>query len=470
MVGGNKEKVDRLVTLCAEASPDSVLIYAATRKNTERYAQALHEAGVSVGTYHAGMSEEARSATQEAFMADELRAIVATNAFGMGVDKADIRRVVHADIPRSLEAYYQEAGRAGRDGLSADCILLFNHGDVRLQDFLIDASFPSAELLRSLWIELRGHPRSDLGALANANLPGSPHESTLRSALHILGRHGFLSEEAGLYSATKPEQLHGEFPEFDPEAPSRRGDVERSKLRQMTDYAYATACRHQFILDYFGDPDEADSCSSCDNCLGEGASQPLSDTELESALKLLDVVGALGGRFGRKRIVSIANGSDSDERFYGLPERGSLKGHTQKSLLDLLRSLEGARYLKQDRGEYPTIALTATGKAVTRGKSILDPDSLRLSSPPKTRRPTASRPDLPRQDIDQGLARRLAELRTRLAQERSVPAYVIFSNRTLDELSRRKPDTLAELATIHGIGPARIDSLGDEILDVIRES
>src|SRR4029077_12426905 len=108
--------------------------------------------------YHAGLENKVRTTAQDAYMAGQLDAIVATNAFGMGVDKSDIRVVIHADIPRSPEAYYQEAGRGGRDGKPTRCVLLFTHGDIRLQEFLIDASSPSAELLRGLWKVLQAQP------------------------------------------------------------------------------------------------------------------------------------------------------------------------------------------------------------------------------------------------------------------------------------------------------------------------
>ena len=135
------------------------LVYAATRKNAEKYAEALQAAGMRARVYHAGLDGRARERAQDAFMAGKLDVLVATNAFGMGVDKRDIRLVVHADIPRSPEAYYQEAGRAGRDGKPTRCVLLFNHGDVRLAEFLIDASFPAAEMMRELWKLLRDEPR-----------------------------------------------------------------------------------------------------------------------------------------------------------------------------------------------------------------------------------------------------------------------------------------------------------------------
>ena len=208
--GGAADKCERLVEKVRERAGGVALVYAATRKNAERYGEALQSAGMSVGVYHAGLEDRDREAAQDAFMAGKLDVIVATNAFGMGVDKANIRLVIHADLPRSPEAYYQEAGRGGRDGEPTGCLLLFNHADKRLQEFLIDASIPTAEVLRGVWKVLRDDPQLGIhmGRLRYglASLLGDkpPHESTVRSAVRILTRHGFLREADGFLAATRP--------------------------------------------------------------------------------------------------------------------------------------------------------------------------------------------------------------------------------------------------------------------------
>ena len=189
------------------------LVYAATRKNAEAYAQALKKAGMRARVYHAGLENGVREKAQDVFMAGQLDVIVATNAFGMGVDKSDIRLVVHADIPRSPEAYYQEAGRGGRDGKPTRCVLLFNHGDIRLQEFLIDASYPSAELLRGMW-KLLARPararhadarrRTSSRRKLKPHLPGSPSNAAIGAALRILERHGMLGATTTRLAALRP--------------------------------------------------------------------------------------------------------------------------------------------------------------------------------------------------------------------------------------------------------------------------
>ena len=383
-VGGGDDKPDKLVELVRTRDGGVALVYAATRKNAEKYAAALKAAGMRTRVYHAGLDGTVRERAQDVFMSGQLDVIVATNAFGMGVDKSDIRLVVHADIPRSPEAYYQEAGRGGRDGKPTRCVLLLNHSDIKLQEFLIDASYPSAELLRGIWKLLRDRP--DLGKLTahddelearlKINLSGSAGEikgAMLSSALRILERHGMLRRDDELLAATRPEP--GSYPPLDVESMARRADVERSKLRTMIEYAYYPKCRRQFVLEYFGDQDwndRARKCGACDTCEaiahGRSVTTALSGSEVTAIRGLLALVGALNGRFGRMRIVKLAVGSDEDARFEELPERNCLRGWRERPALDLLRALEGAALIEASRGEYPTITITRRGELAAIGK------------------------------------------------------------------------------------------------------
>ncbi len=274
-VGGAADKRAGMTALVRARGSGSALVYAATRKNAEAYADTLTGAGVRARFYHAGMDDGERSEVQDRFMADRLDAVVATNAFGMGIDKPDVRLVVHADLPRSPEAYYQEAGRAGRDGGIADCALLFNYSDVRVQEFLIEASNPDPDMMRALWKLLRGRPRRfDPDALRD-HLPDRPHPSAIESAARILLRHGLLRGDGDVMSASRPEELGGDYPTLDTAAQERRASVERSKLRAMVSYAYDEACRHRFLLAYFGDQSaRAQACGACDLCL-RAAGRPL---------------------------------------------------------------------------------------------------------------------------------------------------------------------------------------------------
>lgn len=398
-VGGGDDKSDTLVERIRTRDGGVALVYAATRKNAEKYASALKTAGMRTRVYHAGLGGDVRERAQDVFMAGKLDVIVATNAFGMGVDKSDIRLVVHADIPRSPEAYYQEAGRGGRDGKPTRCVLLFNHSDIKLQEFLIDASYPSAEVLRGVWKLLRDRPQlgrlathdDELEARLRGQLGGDVNGATMGAALRILERHGMLRREDDQLMAARPEP--GVFPPLDVESLGRRAEVERGKLRTMVEYAYYPRCRRQFVLEYFGDQDWRDRdrrCGACDTCEalahGRPSAMQMSPAELTAIRGVLGLIGALHGRFGRMRVVKLAVGSDDDTRFDDLPGRGCLRGWRERAALDLLRALEGAGLIEASRGEYPTIALTRRGDQVAAGKVEAGQLDVQMPSPGKKAR------------------------------------------------------------------------------------
>jgi ATP-dependent DNA helicase RecQ len=321
----------------------------------------------------------------------------------MGVDKSDIRLVVHADIPRSPEAYYQEAGRGGRDGKPTRCVLLFNHSDIKLQEFLIEASYPSAELLRGIWKLLRDRPElgkltaydDELEARLKAQLGGDIKNATLGAALRILERHGMLRRDDERIAATRPDP-GSSYPPLDVESLARRAEVERSKLRTMVAYAYHPKCRRQFVLEYFGDQDWNDRerrCGACDTCEaiahGRSVTPVLSGAERAAIRGVLQLVGTLSGRFGRMRVVKLAVGSDDDPRFDELAERGCLRGWRERPALDLLRALEGAGLIEASRGEYPTITITRRGELAAIGK--LELGDLGVHMPTVTKSPRRPR-------------------------------------------------------------------------------
>ncbi len=398
--GGAADKAQKLVELVRMREGGVALVYAATRKNAELHAATLKQAGMRARVYHAGLEDTVRERAQDVFMAGQLDVIVATNAFGMGVDKSDIRLVVHADIPRSPEAYYQEAGRGGRDGKPTKAVLLFNHGDIRLQEFLIEASSPSAEVLRGLWKALRDQPELGTGAAEEVEaklkkqLGGDVSNAAIGTAIRMLERHGMLRRDRSINAAgeqivaSRPDPGSG-FPTLDVEGLKRRADTERAKLRTMVEYAYYPRCRRQFVLEYFGDEDWSDrgrTCGACDTCeaIAHGLPTGLSAPEAEAIRKVLALVGTLHGRFGRTRVAAIATGSEEDSRFDEIPERGALRGWTPRQVMDLLRVLEGAGLCEASRGEYPTISTTRRGDLVAIGQ--LDPAELGLHMPTVVKR------------------------------------------------------------------------------------
>jgi ATP-dependent DNA helicase RecQ len=288
------------------------------------------------------------------------------------------------------------------------------------------------------------------------------------SAIRILLRHGLLRDDMGVLSATRPP---AGAPSFDPHALERRAEVERSKLRKMVEYAYHPRCRRQFILSYFGDDDwisRDQRCDGCDNCRGVGQAQPLSEEQQWHVRGILAVVTALKGRFGRTKLAAVANGTDDDHRLYELEERGILRGQSSRYLMDLMRSLDGAGLLETSSGEYPTISITRAGKDVLAGTRDLDAVSVLVPGrKPKRSRSRKKKPVVVAENLDSELVERLRTTRSRLASEKNVPAYVIFSNRTLEEIAVVRPTTRDELMTCHGIGASRLEAYGDDILAAI---
>jgi ATP-dependent DNA helicase RecQ len=455
---GKKDKERRLIELVRTRPRGTALVYAATRKNTERYASAIGEAGMRTAAYHAGLADAEREAVQEAFMAGELDAIVATNAFGMGVDKADIRLVAHADMPRSPEAYYQEAGRGGRDGAPADCVLLFQQGDVRLQQYLIDSSYPSPEVLRGTWKLLRDHPEiGGSNEVIAKNLPGEPTPQQVRSAIRVLARHGFLTSEGNRWIAVTPDQLPGEFPELDPEALAARRNIEIAKLRRMTGYAYGSSCRHRFLLGYFGDPEQPRECRACDNCLDRGRTREATEAERAAMRGLLHTIARRSGRLGRKKIADITR--EASER----GDFGPLAVFTANQLMDLIDALEGAGLVSTSPGHYPTLAITGAGREAVDG-ALPDVRVMVAAKTTSSKRAVSAAAQVALEGPE---AERLQNLRRRLARERAVPPYVIYNNRTIAAIVRAAPRTLEELARVPGIGPAKLTSYGEAILEAL---
>ncbi len=270
-VADEREKLAHLAAIAAGGGAG--IVYAATRKHCERLARQLSAQGCAARAYHAGLSDARRAETQDLFARAADQVIVATNAFGMGVDKADVRFVVHADIPRSVEAYYQEIGRAGRDGLPARATLLFNHSNVFLQESLIAVSHPSATVVSSVWEVLRREDRVQLGVASIAARVGA-NELEVSAALRLLERAGHLarsrrdprSAPGGRWIRVLDRGLAVTELRIDMESVRRRLFQERLLLRRITAYAYTRACRWRFLLGYFGAPTERE-CGRCDACV-----------------------------------------------------------------------------------------------------------------------------------------------------------------------------------------------------------
>jgi len=264
-VANEAEKYARLNALISEHKTG--IVYCSTRKRVEAVAETLQLANISSILYHGGMNDEEREKAQNEFMQGRRDIVVATNAFGMGIDRADIRFVVHFDVPGSVEAYYQEAGRAGRDGEAATCELLFNHADTRVQEFFIEGSNPPLEFIAQTYEMLRREADSknelqiSLKEMA-LRLGDERSDMMIGSSLHVLDREGYVDrfdipgKRVRGTRVLQPE-VRGHQLKLDAAKLREKERRDRAKLKMMIDFAYARECRQQAILRYFGEPDPA---------------------------------------------------------------------------------------------------------------------------------------------------------------------------------------------------------------------
>ncbi|HEX5706420.1 MAG TPA: RecQ family ATP-dependent DNA helicase [Pyrinomonadaceae bacterium] len=275
-----REKIARIKGLANACEGGSGIIYTSTRKSVEQITRKLSDAKLSVIGYHAGMTDDERVRAQDDFMSGRTQMIVATNAFGMGIDKPDIRFVAHYHLPGSIEAYYQEIGRAGRDRLPSTCVLLFNYADKRTQDYFIEGSYPPPETIARVYEALvaTGQKRIDLSARELAQRAGLRNDMAVYSSLVVLEKAGHIERTASEGRARGVVMLD-ERPvqnlRIRPQELARRAALEQRKLREMISFCYTERCYRAFILDYFGDRSHPAHCGKCGNCLasaeGEGA-------------------------------------------------------------------------------------------------------------------------------------------------------------------------------------------------------
>lgn len=481
------EKLSRIAEAIRELKTG--IIYCATRKNVEKVTLVLGEQGLTCVAYHGGMSDERRTKAQAQFMTGQCNVAVATNAFGMGIDRPDLRFVIHYDIPGSIEAYYQEAGRAGRDGEPARCGLLFNYADVKTQEFFIEGSNPTREIIASLHHELlrlcgQGAIEMPITEIAQA-IPESTNEMAVGSSLFLLQRAGFIRREYRTGSRTYTTKLVEPVKTLDQlQIDFTRLDAKRerdfAKLRKMLAYVDTNACRHHFILKYFEDTEASEQCNACDNCLSRTKVAVRVPTDKEALVirKALSCVARVKGRFGRGRIAQVLVGSRSKEVLDAGLDRLSTYALLSDSGTDyvwsLLNALIQAGCITVGSGQYATISLSQLGGEVMRGTKNI---SLVMPAPaaPKATK-IAKVKSVPAVDLSEERPgdRRLFEAlrkwrRDKAAAMGNVPGYLIYTDRTLQDLASHMPRTETELLEVRGIGPAKARQFGAETLALIQE-
>lgn len=473
------------------------IVYCSTRKKVEEVSEILDEWRVRAIAYHGGMDERGREDAQNAFLSREVGVAVATNAFGMGIDRADVRFVVHYDVPGSIEAYYQEAGRAGRDGEPSYCELFFNYADTKTQDFFIEGSNPSYETIRDVYQALLNRANEEhevqLSIDDIASVAGVKNGMAVGSALSVLGRQGWVErfdipgKRIRGTRLLKPQMLARDL-NLDRNAIVEKDRRDRSKLKAMVEMCYASSkCRQQMILEYFGEGDGG-QCGSCDVCLRGGVKgtgvRVGTPGEVEVLRKALSGVarmcrrGADQGwepRFGKGKIIAMLAGSRSREVLdAGLDELstyGLLKELGNAGLHELFKGMERLRLVETvTDGDYPLMRITEEGVKVMKVGGAIKmvwPEQGGVKSMLKVDE-EESGVVAKELGFDEHLFEALKKKRMEIAQREGVPAYMIFSNKTLEFLTRLKPKTMADGVKIRGIGEAKAGKYLGEFLEVIQ--
>ena len=465
------------------------IVYCATRKRVDEVAEMLHDWGVSCIAYHGGMSDDKREKTQNIFIKKEADVAVATNAFGMGIDRSDVRFVIHFEIPGSVEAYYQEAGRAGRDGEAAMCELLFNYADTRTQEFFIEGVNPSYANICNVYQHLQNHANADFEVHETLDQikQGADVKNGMAvgSAIGALMRHGLVErfDVAGSRAKgtrlLKPEVLTSMIG-IDRAALEEKERRDSSKLGAMVELCYARVCRQQWIMEYFGEADAA-VCGSCDVCrskFGNNANEG-SDAEILIMRKALSGVARMSrkvggkwqGRFGRGRIVQMLVGSKSQEvkknRLETLSTYGLLKKEGTAYLNELFHAMHDAGLIFTQKGEYPLVSIAPRGELVMLGKTTC---SLVWPNSSKNKIIEESDEALVLEEVgfDPALYERLSQVRFEIAKSENIPAYAVFPNKTLEAFTRLRPKSMKAGRTIRGVGEAKADQYLAQFIAVIQ--
>ena len=394
-----RRKPAAIIELVQQRRDKSGIVYCSTRKNVEEVCQRLQEAGIRATRYHAGLSDRERQENQEDFLYDRSTVMVATNAFGMGIDKSNVGYVIHYNMPQSLESYYQEAGRAGRDGAEAECLLLFSAGDVETAKYLIS------------------HPTG----------------------------------------------------EADPETRQQQFLLDMQRLDAMVGYCKTTSCLRGYILDYFGQA-HGQRCGNCGNCDTEMTEEDITQPAKDILGCVQEMELRLGFNLGLTSVVRVLLGSREkrilDMGLNRLELYGAGRALGREKLQAMAENLEAQGYLRKDPNHGGVFLTEEAQGVLTEGKTV----SMLVRQDGAS--PLSDGNEGRNEGQNQGKADTvlfeiLRNLRAGLARREGVPAYIVFSNATLEDMARKKPRTMEEFCRVSGVGSIKAERFGPLFLNAI---
>ncbi len=460
----------------------AAIVYASTRKEADGVHQLLRSRGFDAGLYHAGLDAAKRSEALRRFLRGDCRVMAATVAFGFGIDKPDVRRVIHYNVPGSLENYYQEAGRAGRDGQPAVCALFYSQSDIRIQRFLLEHAYPELQTMLQIYGLLRdAHPLA-VAASDLVTASGKP-EIAINAALQMLYEQRWARITAdGKYLIEKPEIAQ---PKIEAQSLFERRRRAEGRLREVIAYALSEQCRRAQILRYFGQKFST-PCGACDVCAPTAPAQttdPLIAPSPEPSVELiassvsdrvariiLQTVADFGGRLGRTLIADLLAGSKrkriTELKLDQADHYGALRLHTQERGLKWIDELIAQRLLKTTAEEYPRLIITERGVEALNGKTLLALSGFTQVGVKQTINKTANEGS--GNAVNEELIQALKQWRREKASSLGVPPYVILHDSAVEEIARRRPQSPDQLLAIKGIGDGKLAQFGADILGVVQ--
>ncbi|MEZ5038364.1 MAG: DNA helicase RecQ [Saprospiraceae bacterium] len=389
-VRSGQKRLEQIIQFIKKKSGQSGIIYCLSRKSTEELAAKLNAKGIKAGYYHAGLSSQERSQVQEDFINDNVPIIAATIAFGMGIDKSNVRWIIHYNLPKNMESYYQEIGRAGRDGTTANTLLFYSYGDVMI----------------------------------------------LREILE------------------KNE--------------SENVEIQLAKLERMQQYAESLACRRRILLNYFSE-DSNEQCGNCDNCLNPATY--FDGTVI--AQKALSAVYRSREKVGLRLLIDILRGSGRKEIFdrgYDkIKTYGAGREYTVQDWQHYLSQIINLGYLEIAYDQKNVVKLTPASQRVLFGDEKIQLVQQTTVKDRQESKKAKAAPIAQRQRVRDELFEVLRQIRRKLAQERGVPPYIIFTDATLEEMAAQRPVTDQDMNLISGVGERKLQLYGDAFMQAIAD-